>query len=388
MQKNDTREGREQRGTKTKGGTGTIPFLVGAGLSAVAATVLFMLGFVSAGGLFTVAVPVCLALSVSNHRILSATAFSLWMVAFISAAMFFPAMFLNWGPVDLRNYVIPFIMFIMFCMGTTLSLGDFKRVFLMPQAVVIGIGLQYLIMPFVGKGVAMLFTSNAEIAAGIVITGSSPGGVASNVITYLANGNVALSVTMTAFSTLFAPIMTPTMTKLLAGAYVPVAFWQMMVSIVKMVIIPISSGLLVHSFLEHMGKVNPVYSGIYKVIMAVLPKLSMFVIAFACAIMAANARDQMLVGTIVFGVLISVVVHNILGLLLGYWGARLFHLGERECRTISIEVGLQNSGMAAGLAMSVFKSELAAIPGVIYSSWHNITGALLASWWRNKPVDR
>jgi BASS family bile acid:Na+ symporter len=162
----------------------------------------------------------------------------------------------------------------------------------------------------------------------------------------------------------------------------------MMVSIVKMVIIPISSGLLVHSFLEHMGKVNPVYSSIYTVIMAILPKLSMFVIAFACAIMAANARDQMLVGTIVFSVLISVVVHNILGLLLGYWGARLFHLGERECRTISIEVGLQNSGMAAGLAMSVFKSELAAIPGVIYSSWHNITGALLASWWRNKPVDR
>ncbi len=387
MQENEPSEGREQNVTRTKDGAGTVPFLAGAGLSAVAAAVLFVLGFITAGGVLAVAAPVCLALSVSNHRILSATAFSLWMVAFITASMFFPAVFLAWGPVDLRNYVIPLIMFIMFCMGTTLSLGDFKRVFLMPQAVVIGLGLQYLIMPFVGKGVAMLFTSNAEIAAGIVITGSSPGGVASNVITYLANGNVALSVTMTAFSTLFAPVMTPTMTKLLAGAYVPVAFWQMMVSIVKMVIIPIGSGLLVHSFLERMGKVNPLYSRIYTIIMTVLPKLSMFVIAFACAIMAANARDQMLVGTIVFSVLISVVVHNILGLLLGYWGARLFRLGERECRTISIEVGLQNSGMAAGLAMSVFKSELAAIPGVIYSSWHNITGALLASWWRNKPTE-
>ena len=360
-------------------------FLAFGAVSLCAVAILLIAKANAAVGPFVIAIPVSLALYVRGHRILSATAFSLWMIAFIAAPMFYPAMFLTWGPVDLQRLVIPLIMFIMFCMGTTLSFGDFKRIFLMPQAVLIGIFLQFLIMPFVGKGVAMVFTSNAEVAAGIVITGSSPGGVASNVITYLAQGNVALSVTMTAFSTLFAPIMTPTMTKWLAGAYVPVEFWKMMRSIIQMVIIPIGTGLFVHTFFEKMGKIHAVYAKIYSLIMKTLPKLAMFVIAFACAIMTANARDQLLIGTIVLSVVVSVIVHNFLGLLLGYWSARLMGLGERECRTISIEVGLQNSGMAAGLALSVLKSELASIPGVVYSSWHNITGALLASWWANRP---
>lgn len=361
--------------------------LVSAACSAVAAVTLFLMHRYAEAGVFSVYTPSALAVAVRNHRLLSAAAFSLWMVAFITASMFFPSFFLSWGAIDLTKMVIPFIMFIMFCMGTTLSIGDFKRILFMPQAVIIGIMLQFTIMPFVGKFVAMTFTSNAEVAAGIVITGASPGGVASNVITYLANGNVALSVTMTAFSTLLAPFFTPLMTKWLAGAYVPVKFTAMMVSIVKMVIIPIGSGLIVHMFLERMGKIHPVYSRIYDIIMKVLPKLSMFVIAFACAIMAANARGKILMGGIVLSILSAVVVHNMLGLTLGYWGARLFRLKERECRTIAIEVGLQNSGMAAGLALSVLKSELAAIPGVIYSSWHNITGALLASWWRNRPTE-
>jgi BASS family bile acid:Na+ symporter len=193
---------------------------------------------------------------------------------------------------------------------------------------------------------------------------------------------------MTAFSTLFAPIMTPTMTKWLAGSYIPVDFWNMLFTIIKMVIIPIGSGLIVHSFLEKMGKVHHIYARIYEIIMFALPKLSMFVIAFACAIMTANARDKLLVGTIVFSVVISVIVHNFLGLVLGYYGARVTGLGERECRTIAIEVGLQNSGMAAGLALEVLKSELASVPGVVYSSWHNITGAILASYWRRKKLNK
>ena len=336
---------------------------------------------------FVVTFFISLALYASYHRILSTMAFSFWMVAFVAAPMFYPSPFLEWGRVDLRQFVIPLIMSIMFCMGTTLSIDDFKRVFKMPHAVLIGVFLQFLVMPFVGKGVAMVFTSNNEVAAGIVITGSSPGGVASNVITFLANGNVALSVTMTAFSTLFAPIMTPTMTKWLAGSYIPVDFWKMLFTIIKMVIIPIGSGLFVHSFLEKMGKVHHIYARLYEIIMIALPKFSMFVIAFACAIMTANARDKLLVGTIVISVVISVIVHNFLGLVLGYFGARAAGLGERECRTIAIEVGLQNSGMAAALALEVLKSELASIPGVVYSSWHNITGAILASYWRRKKLN-
>ena len=338
-------------------------------------------------GPFIITVPVSLALFVRGHKNLSVTGFSLWMISFVTAPMFYPGFFSSWNGFELSVLVIPLIRFIMFGMGTTLSVNDFKRVFTIPQAVLIGIVLQFTVMPFVGKGVAMLFTSNSEVAAGIVLTGSSPGGVASNVITFLANGNLALSVTMTACSTLLAPFMTPAMTKWLAGAYIEVDFWKMMISIFKMVIIPVGAGLIFNIFLDKMSRIHHNLKKVSTFILRILPGLSMFAIAFACAIMTANARDQLLIGTIVFSVIVSVIVHNFIGLLLGYWGARLFKLGERDCRTISIEVGLQNSGMAAGLALDVLKSELAAAPGVIYSSWHNITGALLASWWRNRPAE-
>ncbi|HDY87842.1 MAG TPA: bile acid:sodium symporter family protein [bacterium] len=356
-------------------------------LSLFITAVLLVLGMGGRVGLFVVTFFVSLALYVRQHRILSVITFSVWMSAFIAAPMFFPGLFMQWGPITLKTFLMPIIMSVMFCMGTTLSLDDFKRVFTMPHAVLLGVFLQYTIMPFVAKAVAM-FNSNSEVAAGIVLTGSSPGGVASNVITYLASGNVALSVTMTAFSTMFSPIMTPTMTKWLAGVYVPVDFWALMLTIFKMIIIPIGGGLISHTFLERMGKVHPIYSRIYDYIMIFLPKYSMFGICLACAIMTGNARDQLLVGPIVFSVVISVIIHNFFGLLLGYWCARATGLGERECRTVAIEVGLQNSGMAAVLAINVLKSELASIPGVVYSSWHNITGAILAGYWsHNKPKE-
>ncbi len=356
-------------------------------LSILIAVLLLILRRTAYVGPFVIAVPVSLALFVRGYKKLSVTGFSLWMISFVTAPMFYPDFFSSWNGFELSVLVIPLIRFIMFGMGTTLSVNDFKRVFTIPQAVLIGIVLQFTVMPFVGKGVAMMFTSNSEVAAGIVLTGSSPGGVASNVITFLANGNLALSVTMTACSTLLAPLLTPTMTKWLAGAYIEVDFWKMMLSIFKMVIIPVGAGLIFNIFLTKMSRIHHNLKKVSTFIMRILPGLSMFAIAFACAIMTANARDQLLIGTIVFSVIVSVIIHNFIGLLLGYWGARLFKLGERDCRTISIEVGLQNSGMAAGLALDVLKSELAAAPGVIYSSWHNITGALLASWWRNRPTE-
>ncbi len=354
-------------------------------LSLLLTIILLIMGWGGRVGPFAVAFFFFLTLYVRTHPVLSVVSFSMWMCTFIVAPMFYPTAFLQWGPISLKPLLMPIIMSVMFCMGTTLSIDDFKRVFIMPHAVLIGVFLQYTVMPFVGKGVAMVFSLHPEVAAGTVLTGSSPGGVASNVIAYLAGGNVALSVTMTAFSTMLSPIMTPTMTKWLAGVYVPVDFWELMFSIFKMIIIPIAGGLLSHTFLEHMGKIHPIYLKIYRFIMMALPKYSMFGIVMACAIMTANARDLLLIGSIVISVLVAVIFHNFIGLLLGYWGARLTRLGERECRTIAIEVGLQNSGMAAVLALTVLKSELASIPGVVYSSWHNITGALLASWWRRNP---
>lgn len=360
-------------------------FFIAACVSALAAIVLYAAGFKAFMPPFVIGVPVFLALFVRGRKVLSATAFTLWMIAFVTAPMFYPAFFSSWNGFKLSILVIPLIRFIMFCMGTTLTLGDFKRVLAMPHAVMIGVFLQFAIMPFVGRGVAAVFTSNPDIGAGIVLTGASPGGVASNVIAFLANGNVALSVTMTACSTLLAPFMTPLMTKFLAGAYIHVDFWKMMISILKMVIIPVGGGILFSAFLQRVSAAHAGAKTVSRIIIRILPGLSMFSIAFACSIMTANARDQLLMGGVVFSILGAVIFHNLIGLALGYWGARIFRLKERECRTIAIEVGLQNSGMAAGLALDVFKSELAAAPGVIYSSWHNMTGAILASWWSNHP---
>ncbi|MHB9030500.1 MAG: bile acid:sodium symporter family protein [Candidatus Latescibacterota bacterium] len=363
-------------------------FRITAALSVCAGAALWFSGNTLFLGITVVAFLISLAVLANYSSIFSGIAFSLWMAAAVTAPMFYPDLFKVWGGFEMRQIVIPLIMSIMFGMGTTLSVGDFKRVFLMPQAVLIGLVLQYTIMPFVGKGVAMTIAAGQpEVAAGVVLVGCSPGGVASNVITYLASGNVALSVTMTAISTLVSPFTTPALTKWLAGAYIQVKFWTMFISIIKMVIIPVGLGLLVNKGLRRMGEADRRLQAVSDGIFRFLPLYAMFAIAFSVSIMTANAREQLLIGKIVITILVSVMVHNALGLTLGYWGARLFRLGEKSCRTISIEVGLQNSGMAAGLALSVFKSPLAAVPGVVYSSWHNITGAVLASWWSKRPAD-
>jgi BASS family bile acid:Na+ symporter len=359
-----------------------------AAASVLACVVLWFAGYFSFLGVTLVAFLVSLAVLANYSTIFSGISFSLWMAAAVTAPMFYPYLFKVWGGFEMQRIVIPLIMSIMFGMGTTLSVSDFKRVFLMPHAVLIGLVLQYTVMPFVGKGVAMAFASHQpEVAAGVVLVGCSPGGVASNVITFLANGNVALSVTMTAFSTLFSPFTTPSLTKWLAGAYIEVKFWTMFISIIKMVIIPVGLGLVVNKSLRKMGETDRRLRAVSDGIFRFLPIYAMFAIAFSVSIMTANAREQLLIGKVVLTILVSVMIHNAFGLLLGYWGARVLRLGEKSCRTISIEVGLQNSGMAAGLALSVFKSPLAAVPGVVYSSWHNITGAVLASWWSKRPAD-
>lgn len=337
-------------------------------------------------GVAVVASIVFLAVLASYSTMFSGVSFSLWMAASVTAPMFYPEIFTTLHGFKLSRTVIPLIMFIMFGMGTTLSIGDFKRVFLIPQAVLIGILLQYTVMPFTAKFVAMTFARGYdEVAAGVILVGTAPGGVASNVINYLANNNVALSVTMTAFSTLVSPFVSPGLTKFLAGAYIPVDFWAMMIAMMKMVVIPVGLGIFVNKVIRTLREIHPGMIAVSNWIFRSLPLLAMAAICISVAIMTASARNQLLLGSVVVAILSSVIVHNVLGLTLGYWGARLFRLGEVNCRTIAIEVGMQNSGMAAGLALSVFKSPLAAVPGVVYSSWHNITGALLASWWRRHP---
>jgi BASS family bile acid:Na+ symporter len=326
-----------------------------------------------------------LALYVIQNPKLSAFSFTVWVSAFVSAAMFYPVAFGTWFGFELKVLIVPLIQIIMFGMGTQLTLKDFRRVFTMPKAVLIGIVLQFTIMPFVGKLLAMTVTDDPEVAAGMVLIGSCPGGVASNVMVFLAGGNVALSVTMTACSTLIAPIMTPTMTKFLAGTYVEVKFVAMMISIFKMIILPIVGGLVVNAILSKAGKAHSGLKTVSDLIMKGLPFLSMFSICFIIGIITALSREALLAGGFVIAIIGAAILHNFAGYVLGYWGARFCRLNETDSRTVAIEVGLQNGGMASGLAINVLKSDLAAIPPAIFGPWMNMSGASLASWWASRP---
>ena len=326
-----------------------------------------------------------LAIAVGKSRNYSAFAFTLWVAAFVAAAMFYPAAFHTWSGFELSTLMVPLIQIIMFGMGTQLTPGDFLRVFSFPKAVIIGLVLQFSVMPFVGKGLAMLTTTNPEVAAGMVLIGSCPGGVASNVMTFLAKGNVALSVTMTSCSTLAAPLMTPAMTKLLAGTYVEVKFIAMMVAIIKMIILPVAGGLVANAVLTRLGATRPSLKLVSTSIMRALPFVSMFSICFIIGIITSLSRDSLLAGGFVLTIIVAAVIHNVVGYLFGYGGARALGLGETDSRTVAIEVGLQNGGMASGLAVKVWQSSMAALPSAVFGPWMNMSGAMLASWWSSRP---
>lgn len=294
------------------------------------------------------------------------------VITCVAAALLYPHLFLTVGGYKLTGLIVPLIQIIMFGMGTTLSLADFARVLALPWAVLVGTLLQFGVMPITGFLLARLFGFEGEVAAGIVLVGASPGGVASNVMTYLAGGNVALSVTMTAVSTLLSPLLTPLAMQTLAGRFVPIDAWAMMISIVQMIILPIVAGLIVNRLLRGQQWMP-----------RLLPIVSMTAIATIITIITANSRDQLLA---VAGALFAVVVcHNLIGFTLGYWGARLFKLNESDSRTASIEVGLQNAGMASGLAISVLHSTDAGLAAAIFGPWMNAAGSVLASYWRQRP---
>lgn len=298
--------------------------------------------------------------------------FTLSVVVAVVLAMIWPQLFRRWGTFETRVLIVPLIQLIMFGMGTTLSLGDFTRVLKMPWPVGVGIVLQFGVMPFVGFALASTFSFPPLVAAGVVLVGSCPGGVASNVITYLAGGNVALSVTMTACSTLLSPVMTPLMMKLLAGQFVPVDFWQMMRSILYMIVIPIAGGLIANRLLH--GRAPWIKNS--------LPFVSMAGIVIILGIITSLNRDTL--RDVGFTLILVVAIHNGVGYLLGYGGARLLGLDERDARTVSIEVGLQNAGMATGLAMSPLNSAQAGLAPAIFGPWMNASGSVLASFWRRR----
>lgn len=262
-----------------------------------------------------------------------------------------------------------FLGIIMFAMGLTLTVPDFALVARRPLPVLIGIVAQYGIMPLIGLGVALLLQLPTELLVGVVLVGSAPGGTSSNVIAYLSKADTALSVTMTSVSTLLAPLLTPLLALWLAGSYLPVDAGDMAMSIVQMVLIPVVGGIVVRLVLG-------------KLVDRVLPALPWVSVAgislVIIAVVSGSTEAIVSAGAIV---LLAVVLHNGLGYLIGYWIARLLRQGERASRTTSIEVGMQNSGLAATLAASAF-TPAAALPAAIFSIWHNLSGAMLAMYYR------
>ena len=266
------------------------------------------------------------------------------------------------------SYVNYLLMIVMFGMGLTLKFADFKVVFTRPKDIIIGAVAQFTIMPLLAFLLSMIFKLPTELAVGVILVGTCPGGTSSNVMTYLAKGDVALSVGMTSVSTILAPFATPLLTLLYAGQRVNVNAVNMFISIVQVVIIPIGLGFIInrffHKFTSHIKEILPLIS-------------VLAIVSIVAAIVSANSSRLMQVGYLI---IIVVALHNCLGYLLGFIIGKLLRLDNSKCKAISIEVGMQNSGLATSLAATHFASmPLATVPGAIFSVWHNISGSIVAN---------
>ncbi len=298
--------------------------------------------------------------------IFAGNTFAYWVLLFAGLALLFPTGFTWIGP------HIPLLLgIIMFGMGMTLSVNDFKEVFRHPKSVFIGVLAQYLIMPLLAFALAYGLGLSPEVAVGVILVGACPGGTSSNVMTYLARGNTALSVSITSVSTLLAPILTPAITLLLASKWLPVSLSAMFISVVKIVLVPIILGLIVKTLFR---------TQVEKSVKA-LPLVSVIGIVAIVAAVVSGSKEKILESGLL--ILAVVILHNALGYLLGFLAAKVLKMDYSDQKAISIEVGMQNSGLAAALAAAHF-SPLAAVPGAIFSVWHNVSGSLLANYWGKK----
>lgn len=319
---------------------------------------------------------VSLSIAFRGSVLLKGLSFTVIIFAAVTLAMFHPAYFLQWGNYKLSGLIIPLIQLLMFGMGSSMSVNDFAAVVKSPKGVAIGVASQFVIMPLLGFTLASITNFPPEIAAGIILIGCSPSGLASNVMAYLAKANLALSITITSITTLIAPFVTPLLMKLFAGALIEIDVMKMMWDISKMIIIPIGAGLIF----------NKLLSGKSKWLDKAMPYVSMFSIAFIITIITASGRESLLK----IGALLIVVafIHNTFGYFLGYWSARLFKMSERDCRTVAIEVGMQNAGLASGIAKELGKIATIGLAAAVFGPLMNITGSALASWWHGRlPKD-
>jgi len=289
------------------------------------------------------------------------------VLAVAALSLFVPKSVL-WIQTGWVNYLL---MIVMFGMGLTLKLEDFKLVFTRPKEIIIGCAAQFICMPLLALALVKIFNLDPGLAAGVILVGTCPGGTSSNVITYLSKGDVALSVGMTSVNTLLAPFLTPAITYLLMHSTVTVDTLGMFISIIKVVIVPIALGFIINKFF---GKYTQ------KAVKA-LPMVSVIAICMiVAAVVSHNAEKILTTGAVVFAV---VILHNLLGYLCGFLIGKVLRLPTAKTKALSIEVGMQNSGLATSLAASAFPQlAMATVPGAIFSVWHNISGAVLAGFYR------
>jgi BASS family bile acid:Na+ symporter len=341
----------------------------------VTAIVMFSIKSYHTGGLSLTLFWLLLAFAFMQVPSLKMFAYTLMILSAVTISLTYPQYFIIAGDFPLKKLIVPLLQIITFGVGCTMSWHDLSGVLKMPRAVFIGVLCHYTIMPFVGFAIAKTFGFPPEIAAGVVLVGCMPSGLASNVIAFIAKANLALSVTITAVSTLLAPIMTPLLMKFLGGQFVPVNFMDMLWDIFKLVIIPILIGVFVNQFFHKKALW----------IDKLMPKISMAGIACIIIVITAAGRDNLLhVG---MALVAAMFLHMTFGMMLGYWGARLFGLSKLNARTISIEVGMQNGGLASGIAAQMGKIATIGLAPAVNGPIMNTTFSLIATWWGSKPVN-
>ena len=377
-----------------------------------------------------------LAFGVRGNPIGKGFSYTIMIFAAVTISMFYPSLFLKWGNFELKATIVPLLQIIMFGMGSQMSIRDFAGVIKMPKGVLLGLICQFTIMPIIGFSIATTFGFPPEVAAGIILVGSSPSGLASNVMSFIAKANLALSVTLTAIATMLAPLITPSLMKWLAGQFVPVDFWAMMLSIINMVILPIVAGLMFNALAYGQEKTRRslTQAAVYLLIIAgknlilfqtsgiesglawlqfgkdlawflLLPVLAALLFAklkgdkksvlnrvtafFSMAgigaiimVITAAGRDSLLdIGILL---ILACLLHNTAGYFLGYWICKVARMDEKSCRTIALEVGMQNGGLASGIALEMGRVATIGLAPAVFGPMMNITGSSLATWWRRK----
>ena len=401
--------------------------------------IMFLTGNGTSAGPFLIVFFITLSFTVRGFPLVKGFSFTLWIFTAVTASLFYPQYFTSVGTFQLKRLIVPLLQIIMFGMGSQMSFEDFTGVIKMPKGVIVGVVSHYIIMPLVGFAIAHIFSFPPEIAAGIILIGCVPSGLASNVMSFLARANLALAVTVGAISTLLSPFVTPTLMKWLGGQFIEVHFWSMMLDILNMIILPIVAGFMFNlfskkgtsarskiiqlityfiiilltnlvfmkskdagfsEFLRHFALsmwwfyflpmvgailISRLIKDNKNYMEKILSLISMVGIATIVTIITASGRDSLLeVGALL---LITSLIHNLTGYSLGYGLSWLVGMPERDRRTIAFEVGMQNGGLASGLALQMGKIATVGLAPAIFGPLMNITGSILANYWRGKPVD-